>query len=81
MTDRIPAVQVGAPDPELRNSPIYEETDEDFEVAAQTFPEESVCYFNDTAYQHDQYVCSGAELLRCSRGVWLQEGSCDPDNP
>jgi len=81
MTDRIHAVQVGAPDPELRNSPIVEETDEDYEIAARTLPDEHLCYFNGDSYQHDQFVCSGSELLRCSRGVWLQEGSCDPDNP
>jgi len=72
MTERIHALQVGAPDPELRNSPI---------VAAQALAEEPLCYFNGHAYRHDQFVCSGSELLRCARGVWLQEGTCDPDNP
>jgi hypothetical protein len=81
MTDRIHAVQVGAPDPELRNSPIIEETDEDYETAAQTLSDEPLCYFNGNAYQDDQFVCSGSELLHCTRGVWLQQGSCDPDNP
>ena len=81
MTDRIHAMQVGAPDPELRNSPIIEETDEDYEIAAQTMPDEPLCYFNGNAYQHEQVVCSGSELLHCRRGVWLREGSCDPDNP
>ena len=68
MTDRIHALQVGGPDPELRNSPIVEETDDDYEIAARTFPDEALCYFNGDAYQHD-------------RVVWPQEGSCDPDNP
>ena len=81
MTDRIHALQVGAPDPELRNSPIVEEGDEDFEVAAQSLAEEPACYFNGRAYRTDQFVCSGSELLRCTRGVWVQEGSCAPDNP
>ena len=81
MTDRIRAVQVGAPDPELRNSPIVEESDEDYEIAAQTLPDEPLCYFNSHSFRHDQFVCSGSELLRCARGVWVQEGSCDPDNP
>ena len=68
MTERINALQVGAPDPELRNSPIVEEADEDYEVAAQSLSEEPLCYFNGQAYRHDQFVCSGSELLRCTRG-------------
>jgi hypothetical protein len=81
MTDRIRAVQVGAPDPELHNSPIVEETDEDYEIAARTLPDQPLCYFNGHGYRHDQFVCSGSELLRCVCGVWVLEGSCDPDNP
>lgn len=73
---------VGAPDPELRNSPIMEETDEEFEVLAQEAIEQSFCYFNGVAYPDGQFVCSGSgEMLRCQRGVWVSEGSCDPDNP
>lgn len=81
MTDNIHVVQVGAPDPELRNSPIVEETDEGFDTAVQSLPEEAACYFNGQAYPDGEWVCSGAELLRCVRGVWVQEGPCDPDNP
>lgn len=81
MTDNIHVTQVGAPDPELRNSPIVEEMDEDFDIAAQSLPEEPLCYFNGQPYGDGQWVCSGAELLRCERGTWVQEGSCDPDNP
>ena len=81
MTDRIRAARVGAPDPELRNSPIFEETDEEFESLGQTFGEHIACYFNDIAFREGQFVCSSAELLQCKRGVWVREGSCDPDNP
>lgn len=73
--------QVGAPDPELRTSPIVEDTDEDFEVAGQEASEDAVCYFNDGNYPHGVFVCSGSELLRCERGVWVRTGGCDPDNP
>ncbi len=76
---------VGAPDPELRNSPIVEETDEEFEILGQALDDApvdtTVCYFNDTAFPHGHYVCSGPELLRCERGAWVRRGSCDPDNP
>ncbi len=80
MTDSINAPQVGAPDPELKNSPIAEETDEDSEVLRQEVPGDPVCYFNNNAYKHGDDICSGNILLRCTYGIWRQTGSCDPDN-
>ena len=72
---------VGAPDPELKNSPIMEELDEDYEVFAQEVEETGVCYFNGTVFHRGDFVCSGSgELLRCERGVWVREGTCDPEN-
>lgn len=81
MTERIGAPHVGAPDPEKHNSPIFEETAEDFEVAGMEAIESPVCYFNDIAYDHNALVCSGDELLQCDRGNWIRLGSCDPVNP
>ena len=82
MTKSSEPVNVGAPDPELRNSPIVEDSDEEFDYVAQGLGEEPVCYFNGKAYNDGAFVCSGgAELLRCARGAWIREGSCDPDNP
>ncbi len=81
MSERIHAPKVGAPDPEHRCSPIVEETSEDFDVAGMEAVEAPVCYFNGKVYADGAYVCSGDELLRCARGVWLREGTCDPDNP
>lgn len=72
---------VGAPDPELENSPIAEETDEDFEVLRLETPEQPLCLFNGVAYPHGSLVCSGTVLLRCEHGIWVRQGSCDPDNP
>lgn len=73
---------VGAPDPELKNSPIMEETDEEFEVLGQETEELPECYFNGVVYRHGQFVCSGSgELLRCEKGIWAREGTCDPENP
>jgi len=74
-------VDVGSPDPELKNSPIVEEMDDDFDVMAQTIEKMSCCYFNDKSYDLGTYVCSGSgELLRCENGIWVQEGTCDTDN-
>ena len=81
MTAHVHATQVGAPDPELANSPIAEETDEDYEVLRREIPGEPVCSFNAREFPHGSYVCSGSLLLRCDYGLWVRMGSCDPDNP
>lgn len=73
---------VGAQDPEKKNSPIMEDTDDDFEALAQEIDGLDVCYFNNVRYTNGEYVCSGSgELLHCENGIWVREGSCDPDNP
>lgn len=74
MTGNIP--QVGAPDQELRNSPVFDEDDRD-DLSLDLEMETDVCYFNDKTYAIGTYVCSGDELLRCEeKGVWVREGSC-----
>jgi hypothetical protein len=80
-SEQMIATQVGSPDPELKTSPIMEEFDEDFDVTAQEVEDLPVCYFNNTPFQNGQYVCSGSgELLHCNNGLWVREGTCDPDN-
>lgn len=76
-----PIPDVGAQDPELRNSPVADEGDEDVEVLRQEIPGEPVCYFNDRSYGHGTYVRTGTGLLRCDRGLWVPAGPSDPDNP
>jgi len=75
MPDHVP--QVGAPDPELKTSPIFDEYDEmslDLELEA------GVCYFNNVAYPVGQYLRSGSELLHCEeRGVWVRKGEMRPE--
>lgn len=67
---------VGAPDPELKNSPIFDESSDDF-LSLDLEIETGACYFNGISYPIGQYVCSGDELLRCEeRGVWVREGDC-----
>jgi len=73
--------QVGAQDPELPNSPVAEEEDEDTDVVRQQMPGEPVCLFNGVTYKHGEYVASGSELLKCSYGVWVESGSTDARNP
>jgi hypothetical protein len=73
--------QVGAQDPELRNSPIAEEEDEDTDTVRQQLPGEPVCWYNGGEYRHGDYVASGSQVLLCSYGVWVEAGSTDPRNP
>ena len=81
MNDIHSIASVGSPDPELKNSPIMEESDTDFDVLAQEIEKGPVCYFNDASFALGDYVCSGSgELLHCQDGIWVREGSCDPDN-
>jgi hypothetical protein len=71
--------QVGAPDPERRTSPIFDE-DENEDLSLDLELESGVCYFNDVAYAIGQYVRSGSELLHCEeRGVWVRTGEIAPD--
>lgn len=69
--------QVGAPDPEMKTSPIFDDEDQDF-LSLDAELEEGLCYFNDLTYKLGDFVCSGNELLRCEeRGVWIREGNCE----
>ncbi len=72
--------QVGAPDPELKNSPIADEESDEFEVLKQEVPGDPYCYFNNISYPNGSYLCSGESLLRCDYGIWIRQGECDPDN-
>lgn len=67
--------QVGAPDPDLRNSPIALESDEDYELLRQEVPGDPVCWFDDVEYPNGSVVDSGGTLLRCDRGLWVREGA------
>jgi hypothetical protein len=73
--------QVGAPDPELRNSPIAEEEDLDTDVVRQQVPGEAVCWFNGAEFRNGAFVASGSQVLVCSYGVWVDAGSIDERNP
>jgi hypothetical protein len=70
-------IQVGAPDPELKTSPILDDTEDDVPDGSEL--ESGVCYFNNAVYPLDAYVMSGDELLHCEQpGVWVREGELRP---
>lgn len=75
-----PIPQLGAPDPELKNSPIIDEAEFDEHAASPDLEiEQGACYFNGEAFRLGEYVQTGSEVLRCSgRGVWVREGEKRP---
>jgi hypothetical protein len=69
--------QVGAPDPELKNSPIF---DEYADISLDQELETGGCYFNNAAFPVGQYLLSGSELLHCEgRGIWVRRGEMRPE--
>jgi len=66
--------QLGAPDPERKNSPVAWEADDDTEALREEVPDEACCFFNDIAYGHGTVVESGSVRLRCDLGIWLPAG-------
>jgi len=73
--------QLGAQDPERKNSPVAWEVEEDTEALRESIPDEAVCFFNDRAYTHGTVVSSGSLLLRCDHGIWLPAGATDNAKP
>jgi len=66
---------LGAQDPELKNSPVAWETDEETDTLLELVPAAGgVCYFNGSAYSHGTLIRSGTSVLRCDGGVWVPEG-------
>jgi len=74
-------VQLGAQDPERKNSPVAWESDEETETLRESIPAEPMCFFNDDAFAHGTVISSGTVLLRCDSGLWVPAGPADPDNP
>lgn len=79
MSSTIP--EVGDQDPAERNSPIAAEEDEETPFLRQEVPGDAVCWFNDVAYEDGTFVRSGTVVLRCDRGIWIESGPADAENP
>jgi len=68
--------QVGAPDPERRNSPIQTDPEQSFELLREQVGDEAAgCYFNDVQYPDGTLIMSGSTCLRCERGIWVEAGT------
>ena len=69
------ASQVGAADPERRNSPVHTDPEQSFELLREQVGDEAAgCYFNDVRYPEGAHVMSGTTRLRCERGIWIEVG-------
>ncbi len=77
MTFKQHPIDVGAPLPELQNSPIISDIDDEREMIEPEIPEERMCYFNGESYARGTYVKSGTLILQCDRGAWVEAE--DPD--
>jgi hypothetical protein len=76
------AAQVGAADPERRNSPIQTDPNQSFELMREQIGDEAAgCYFNDVLYSEGGHVLSGSTYLRCERGIWVEAGTNLPLSP
>jgi hypothetical protein len=75
------ALQLGAPDPERKTSPVAWETDEDTDSLRESVPDEAVCLFNDTSYDHGTVIESGSSRLRCEHGIWVPVGPTAESKP
>ncbi len=68
--------QVGAADPERRNSPVQTDPEQSFELMREQVGDEAAgCYFNDQLFAEGSRVLSGNSYLRCERGIWVEEAS------
>lgn len=74
-------LDLGAQDPELKNSPVAWEGEEETETLRESVPGEPTCFFNDRAYEHGALIRSGSAMLKCDHGLWVPAGPSDPTNP
>ena len=73
--------QLGAQDPDRKNSPVAWESEEDVDALRETIPDEPGCFFNDRPYTQGTVVSSGSVLLRCEDGIWIPAGTTDSGKP
>ena len=67
--------------PELKNSPIAWEGDEDTETLREALPSEPTCFFNDREFAHGTIVSGDGVRLRCDRGLWVPAAPAEPGKP
>ncbi len=70
-------IDLGSPVPELKNSPIFSNIDDEQAMIEAQIPEERMCYFNGEIYQHGTFIKSNSIILQCDRGVWVEAQKID----
>jgi hypothetical protein len=76
--------QVGAPDPEAKNSLVLDESEFDEHAGPRdSEAAQAACYFNGSEYPIGTYVQSGSEILQCTAVGWIRKGERDtaPSRP
>ena len=63
--------ELGTQDPELKNSPVAWEGDEDTEALREEITDEPECFFNGRAFPHGTVISSGSTRLSCDHGLWI----------
>ena len=59
--------EVGAQDPQKRNSPILE---------GPSVEEAPMCYYNGEPYSSGSWLCAEGRRLVCVNGSWWYQGTC-----
>lgn len=81
MTHGVGTRDVGAIDPRLKTSPVAEEMSDEAYALRQQMPGAPVCFFNGEPFRTGEFVRSGAVILECRNGLWVEIGPADPRNP
>jgi hypothetical protein len=66
---------LGTQNPELKNSPVAWEGDEETETLREIVPSEPGCFFNDHEFAHGTVVIGNGVRLRCDHGLWVPAGA------
>lgn len=72
---------VGPQVPDMKNSPIADDADDEIYVVGQEVEEQPYCYYNNTSYAHGSYVNTGTDVLVCDKGLWIYQSNSDSDKP
>jgi hypothetical protein len=70
---------VGAIDPQLKTSPVLEQTAEEPYGPRQAVAGDA-CFFNGERFATGEFVRSGPVVLECRGGLWVEIGPADPLN-
>ena len=77
----MPVRDLGAQDPSLENSPIVTQLAQEDPAPEIDETQPSSCRFNGESFPHGSRIKSGATVLSCEHGVWVDAGLEEVDYP